>query len=659
MPNPAENWRFPALLLLLTLASLALPQLFLPIAVPAFLYVLPGYFLLRIIGARPSPLETVGLSVLLSLMGSTYAIYWMSLAFGYSSLTFYLFFALVSLAGFLVPVRLDKAIIPKIAPVRLSAASVSRALNEGGAVPLLLAALTMAVFGAILLASLWVPSGNGIITGGWNYGDYFIHSAVIQSVNHGNFPPEEPVYAGVPIAYHWFADLHTAIGAKLFGVFPRFIAILDSTIGVGLLSLFTYLLAMRFAGDRKAALVAAFLVIFAGGFGYLRLADEFGKAPVMELLKGDAFDNKGDFFALPSMLPGFLLPQRPIAFGLPALAAVALLVSTGYPGDLRRLLLAGIVLGMMPPFHYYAFLSAAVAAALYFAYYHVTEKTVQKIGNSLIVIAVSFAFAFPFLLSALGRAGGMLGFGFGWVALRDGAFDPVYFVEFYAANLGLAALLAIPAIPLLFYLKRDLKPAGFLALASLALFVLPNIATFSNTQWDMGKFFMCMAVFSSILAGITLSWANRWARVPLIAICCISPLLASVFFVTSGWVGLSSADVAAGEWILANTPENAVFASSTTHATPIDSYAGRLRVLGYQSWVTNYGLDFGSRHADLQALYCGPRDGAAAIMRKYGASYVYVSGYEAHEFGCIPGFQGVPGFTPGYGANGITIYGFA
>lgn len=628
------NWQAAAVLLALVAGALLLPEIFAQFAAIAFLYVLPGYFLVKILGVKLHPLEALGLSLLCSVMVSTFAIYWLSMLLGYSTLSFALFFATVSIAALFV----------RGAP-RLE-------IPEEAKAPLALAAMSALVVFLVLYFSLWVPSENGVIVGGWNYGDYFLHVSVMNSVNNGNFPPQEPVYAGEPLRYHWFIDLHTAVVSKLLNLFPSFPSVIDSSLGVGLLSLFSYLVAFHFTKDRKAALLCALLTVFGGGFGYLRLWDEAGKAPITNLIAGDAFDNKGDFFQLPSMLSGFLLAQRPLTIGLPALAAVLFLVATGYPNDRHRLLLAGIVLGLMPPFQYYAFLAAALLSALYFAYYHVSKRSARAVQNAfLFVILPSLILALPFLLEALGRAGGMTKLGLFWLAPKSNALE---FVKFYVGNLGLPLLLAVPG-----FLLLKGKQKVFLILAVLLIFIIPNVITFSNTQWDMGKFFMCEWFLICLFAGVAVSKMPEWSWAAILLFCCLSPLLGSAFYLASGWVGLSHEEVAAGQWILANTPERAVFVSSHAHNTPIDSVGGRLRVLGYQWWVTNYGLDYDSRFNDLKALYCGPRESVPGLMEKYNATYAYVSMKEVGDYSCAPSFEGIPGFTLAYSADEIRIYRFS
>jgi len=627
------NWLAALPLFALLACSILLPQAFAPLVAAIFLYLLPGYLLVNAVGAELSWLEEIALSVLVSIMVSTHAIYWLSMAFGYSESTFYLFFALVSICALFIRGGRGLSLKPDVVG------------------PMVLASATAFIIAFILYLSLWVPGAQGVIVGGWNYGDYFLHLAIMQSINSGNFPPQEPIYAGMPLAYHWFADLHTAIVSKLLRAFPSSPSILDSAAGVWLLSLLTYLLALHLTKDRKASLLAAFLLVFSGGFGYLRLADELGKAPLPALLRSDAFDNKGEFFQLPSMLPGFLLPQRPFTIGLPAFVAVLLLTVSGYPSDGKRLLLAGMILGMMPPFHYYAFIAAAMGCALYLIFTHASSRSIDGAINSVRLIMPALIIALPFLLSAIGRAGGMVRIGFGWLAPKESA---VEFIKFYIGNFGFAFLLAFPG-----FFSFKSKEKLFLPILAAALFAIPNAVTFSNTQWDMGKFFMLMMVPVSILAGAALARIDEWLWPILLAICCTSPILASIFYISSGWIGLTYDEIAAGLWIQENTPELSIFASSPAHNLPIDSVGGRLRVLGYRWWVTNYGLDFDSRFADLKELYCGPRAHAPAIMERYNATYVYVSSKEVQEYGCVPSFESIDGFTLEYSSPSVSIYRFA
>jgi len=656
---PGLNWKAAIALSALALGSLILPQVFAPLAAAAFLYIVPGYLLIRLLNVKLEPLEALALSLLCSIMVSTFAIYWLSMLLGYSTLTFTLFFALVSATSLFVR-GMPKIEIPK-----------------GAFAPLALAVVTGLIIFLILHFSLWVPTAKGVIVGGWNYGDYFVHASVMQSVNNGNFPPDEPIYAGVPLRYHWFADFHTAIVSKLTAMFHVFPAIVDTSLGVGLFSLLAYLVAFRFTKDHKAALICALLVVFGSGLGYLRLWDEMGKTPITQLLRGDPFDNNWKFFQVASILPGYLLDQRPMAIGLPALAAVLLLVATGYPNDKRRLLLAGIILGMLAPFQYFALLTAALLSTLWFALHYEKKRGFGDLKTAFIfVVLPALILAAPFLLDAAGRAGGMTKLGLFWfVPVFDGApkgdigafadylgknlnFDflssnILAFVKFYAANLGLPFLLAIPG-----YVLLKSKEKRFLALGIALVFLIPNLVTFSNMQWDMSKFFTCEWLLACVLAAVAIARLPQWLWPAIMLLCCFSAITGMIFYVTSGWEGMNNEDVAAGQWIFANTPERAVFASSSAHTLPIGPIGGRLRLLGYVGWVVSYGLDFGVRETDLKQIYCGPRENVPALMRKYNADYVYVSPKEVSEWKCQPNFN-IPGFTKEYSSARISIYRFS
>ena len=59
---------------------------------------------------------------------------------------------------------------------------------------------------------------NGWVSGGWNWSDLLVHVSIGSSIAAGNFPPEVPYFAGVPLTYHWFADFHGAIASTVAGV---------------------------------------------------------------------------------------------------------------------------------------------------------------------------------------------------------------------------------------------------------------------------------------------------------------------------------------------------------------------------------------------------------------------------------------------------------
>ncbi len=630
-------------LLVLTFASLLIQPL-LPLAVLAFLYILPGYILIKLLRVEADALLTLALSLLLSAMVSAHAIYWLSMLFGYGSGAFYLFFVIVSLAALFVREPPD-------------------IIGKGFQAPAALALITMLVIFYVLYSSMWVPTEHGVITGGWNYSDIFQHLAIVQTVNNGNFPPQEPMFAGAPLRYHWFIDLHTAIAAKLLAVFPAAVMVFEHTLYTGVLSMLAFLLAFHFTKNRNASLIAALLVVFGGGFGYMNLWNDLRTAPLPQLLASKSYDNDWGFFQVPSVLGGYLLVQRPQIIGIPAVAAVMLLVASGYPRDWRRLLLAGLITGMLPPFQTHAFIASVAISLTYVAYYHAAKFAsaiaasrrtayLQEARRSLLhaeyaaLLFLPILISVPFLLGASERTSS-LGLGLGWIAPKD----LVQFALFYAGNFGLPFLLAIAG----FFLAPP-KERWPLAIWMLLLFAIPNLINLTATQWDMAKFFTYMWLPVSIFAGVLISRIPQSFWVVILFFCMLSPVTILFYFLTSNSIGLSASELAAGDWIAANTPQLSVFITGTQHNSPVESVGGRMRIIGYLGWLNNYGLNYSPRVGDIRTIYCGPPDAAASAMRKYDARYIYVSGNERGEFRCGMPFTQSPLFKEEFKRGEAAIY---
>ena len=132
--------------------------------------------------------------------------------------------------------------------------------------------------GLVVLAVLgingWSRTPDGWVSGGWNWSDLLVHVAIGSSISAGNFPPEVPYFAGVPLTYHWFADFHGAIASTVAGldIIPVYFA--SSALFAGVLALVVWALAKRLTGDRRVATIATILVVAGGGLGWIRLVGD-------------------------------------------------------------------------------------------------------------------------------------------------------------------------------------------------------------------------------------------------------------------------------------------------------------------------------------------------------------------------------------------------
>jgi hypothetical protein len=131
---------------------------------------------------------------------------------------------------------------------------------------------------------------------------------------------------------------------------------------------------------------------------------------------------------------------------------------------------------------------------------------------------------------------------------------------------------------------------------------------------------------------VALAAATLLARWPLPAVALVlvisatSPVLSSVHHAVSRNFLMSTDDLAAADWIAANTPPGAVFVTDDWIIAPSDP-AGRLRLTSFGPYVANLGYDFDARQAQVREIRCaGDPDRAAELMAELGASYVIPSG---------------------------------
>ena len=67
-------------------------------------------------------------------------------------------------------------------------------------------------------------------------------------------------------------------------------------------------------------------------------------------------------------------------------------------------------------------------------------------------------------------------------------------------------------------------------------------------------------------------------------------------------------DLEFGEWCIENTPLHAIFLTSTWHAHPVCTVAGRQTYSGYGGWILSHGLDFFLKNEHMTWMLDDPYD---------------------------------------------------
>ena len=646
----------PLALLAFAAALLALVYLVPALAVPVvwpFLLLVPGWFLATRAAPGISPAGRTGIGIVASA---------------------YLSAHLVNLAGTLtvgvrVPVILGVTLLLMaatwaLARLRLPFLAPPPVVGPRRAIqamrlepaPWLIAGTGVLVVGGVLGASIWHLSPGGWVSGGWNWSDFLVHISIGKSIAAGNFPPQVPYFAGVPLTYHWFADFHGALTALVAGIDIIPVYAISSALMAGALALVAWELARLLTDDGRVATLAAVFVLFTGGMGYLRLPIDLaaGGGSVTDLLSNTSYDNTWfggwPYFRIPSVLGTGLLAHRATTFGLPGLVASVLLLAHSLGRRPSGVALAGVLAALLAPFQFF-FFPATYLIVLLLVIARRTWREPTALRDAALFLA-PLVLALPFVLSpVLQQAGsGAARLVLGWESapLADG---PLAVAFFYLTNLGIPFLLALVAA-----LRRDLPSRWFLTAWLVALFLVPNLVQASAISFDMNKYFQVMWIAVAIMAAWLIA---RWPR-PLIALILafsvLSPALVSTWFVIGQPIVLTAGQERAARWIEANTPERTVFVTDDWVASPVD-LAGRLRLTTFGPYVANLGYDPSQRAVDVQRIYCDGDTAAADLMRQYAADFVVspgsgvdCGGSEHTPFGSSPLFESV------YDADGVSIW---
>ena len=613
--------------MLLVLAAASFP--FIYVALPSafvFTFLVPGLVICMFFKLERH--ELWSLVPVVSILVSTQFVYYVSLVFGYSRETILVcFLALTAVYTFVTywkrpPLPLGS--LPKMK--RISKAT------------LLVLSVIFLLSVIVLFRSVWLPSKYGIVLTGSNWQDTPLHYEIPESINNGNFPPQIPYFSGVPLStYHYFVDFHTAIVENTFGYLPQLLPFLNAVFIV-IFALSIYALAR--GHGRRAAIISTVIAAFGWGFSYVGLFSALFNWQVNT--SNNYIYQYGQLFGLPTIFDN-LLQQRPLLVGLPAFAVVLLLLKNTQ--DRRRLALAGIITGLVYPFHVVSFVCCFVA---FFVAVLVDVKRLKV--SHLAVFLVPTALALPFIFSGASAFHLLPSFDF------VDTFVKVNPVVYYVLNLGIPFLLA-----LISFVKRgDWLLKGTLIL----LFLIPNLLVLTPNSWDMYKFFMFAWIPIAVLAGTLLArFPKRWGKVLAVVLILFS-IFGSVsvvlYNVGTAYTAANWDEYNLGLWVRDNTPQRSVFLTYYSIDTPATMIGGRLRVSSYFNWPYGQGIPFGDiqkRNSDIDRAYTGNATDLQQVIVSYHVSYVYVGNDELRNYpACVEKFDGISWLQPVYSIGELHIY---
>ncbi len=618
-----QNYWLSIVLLLLTALSFISGYMAVFTAL-VFTFLVPGLIAYRFFNLKTH--EIWAFVPIFSVLVSVQLVYYLSLAFGYSRDTIlFSFFALTAIYTFVVykkgePLKPQKFI----------------KLRQFKKTSLLIFAVIFLVSLAVLSRSIWYENQSGIVLTGSNWQDTPLHYEIIESINNGNFPPQMPNFSGYPETYHYFVDFHTAIVENMFGYLPTLLPFLNAVFIV-VFALAIYALARSYG--RKAAIIAAVIGVFGWGLSYFGL---------FSALINGTFNSTtnyifqyGGTFGLPSIFDN-LLQQRPMLVGLPAFALVLVLLRN--MDDKKRILLAGVVTGLVFEFHNVAFFCCYVAYVAYVIF------NFKRFKLSFLYFLVPTVLALPFILGA-GGPPLTVSISGAWIA--NFAKNPFIY---YPLNLGIPFALAIAS----FFRRGHEELKG----TFLFLILIPNILLLTPNSWDMYKFFMFAWVPIAVLSAVVLAklWVRKWRLLvlALVIFSIITSVSVVIYNVGTDYTAVNWSEYQAGLWARNNTPQNSVFLTSASIHAPTSMIGGRLRVSSYINWPYGHGVPLDlvfQREHEIDLAYNGTAAELTSVIREYNVSYVYVGSEEIGKYlNCIAHFDGISYLTTVYSDGNTRIY---
>ena len=612
-----KHWLF-FLLLLLPLASFVSIHMGLLTAF-VFTFLVPGLIFYRFFRLKFH--EILVFVPVFSVLVSTQLVYYLSLVFGYSRETVLVsFLALAALYGL--------ANLRKTAPYSFKDFLKITRLNK---TLLLIFFLIFVIALVVLYQSVWFENDLGIVITGSNWQDTPLHYEIIESITNGNFPPEMPNYAGNSMSYHYFVDFHTAILEKVYGFLPKLLPFLNAVF-ILVFAFAVYSLAR--VNGKRAAIFATLIATFGWGLSYISLFSALTSGQFSP--SQNYIYQYGEFFGLPSILDN-LLQQRPLLIGLPVFAFVLALLRD--MEDKNKILLAGIVTGLLFPFHAVSFICAYAA---YFVSLLLNSKYFKRHHLYFLVSAV---IALPFLFSSSSSVSIVIAPLWALTFLKD---NPVLF---YIANLGIPFLLSFAFIT---KIKDDLLKVVFIV-----LFLIPNLVSVTPNAWDMYKFFIFAWVPIAVLSGAALTRIRKSVALVLLLLSVLTTASVIVYNVGTSYQAASWEEYNVGMWVRDNTEERAVFLTYYSIHCPPTMIGGRLRVASYVNWAYGHGValdDIHKRFDDVDLAYTASEDDLRQVVETYNVQYVYVGSDELSNYpDCVSRFNSIEWLEPVYSEN-LRVY---
>ncbi len=480
------------------------------------------------------------------------------------------------------------------------------------------------------------------------YGDLPLHLSIITGAKDAVFPMDYSIFPGMRLSYPFLIDtLSTSLW--MLGM-PLSLSIsLPGTLITACIFYGYLLLAYSITRSRSAAVLAFLFLFVNGGLGFIYHLDlkggTLGEA-MQNILEGfyKTPTNQPDPYNLrwSNIIADMLIPQRTFMGGwlilMPALYLLLLPYLEKRLHEKKELLFLILFTGFLPMVNTHAFLAIGIFSIGQFVLqclYSESEHKKKRFQHFILFGAASIAIALPqLLLWTFGQALGAKGFlrvHFNWVNNdQNGLIDN--YIWFYLKNIG---ILLVPVVLSLFSQNKKHRSIVW---SAFLIFVAAELILFQPNPYDNNKIFyvwyaLCLPVAcEGLLELYRLIKTHAWSKVIAVSflfICLLSGTLTLLRETVSNYRQFDAYQVAAADFIAANTDKDKRFITGTQHINPVSSLAGRSIVVGPDLWLYYHGIDTTVRKRDIKAFY---ENIDMDVLHRYNVEYIYLSSYERASY---------------------------
>lgn len=485
------------------------------------------------------------------------------------------------------------------------------------------------------------------------WGDWAAHFTMGSSLGYRSlWLTDSPLLVGARFSYPYFNDWISGLLLKLGADFGAAFTVPSFLASCFLVVALFYFFKTLF-NSKTIAILASLIFLLNGGLGFIYFGQDIAAStnpwstflnPPHEYTR---IDDQGIKWL--SVIDSMVIPQRAFTLGFPlTVVALTLIYQAIYipEKNLRRnyakLIVAGIILGVMPLVHTHSFLSAGIILSFWMVgdvwqhqtHYWAALKKWLLLGSISLVLAVPI-----FLFFFANQVHGFIQWYPGWLAQEYN----LNWLVFWVLNWGLTPLLAV--IGYLVWLKKQTQfkvsklPKALLFAPFFILFILANLFLFQPFSWDNTKLIVWAALGFSGLVGYVLyiQWPTTLGKilVPVLFVVTIASGSIDAYRIVRTdlhqYQMYSAEEMALSDWVKTATPPEAVWLTGTQHNHWLFNLTGRQAVMTYPGWLWTHGYDYVPVENDVRSLYANPQN--REVIEKYDIEYVVVGPEEERHLG--------------------------